>query len=396
MQAKELADLALSRARELHSSEIAHRLAVQARLDLGDALVGLGQYDAAGALLEQAVLSAERDLGLCDADTASAFNSLGMWHRYRGNLAQAAAAYAQAQLILEEQGGEDLAAVLHNRASLAHLASDLAEAEQLIEHAISVRGPGGDVAGDLGVLAAVLADQGRFEEAQRTYDRSRTAMMERHGSDSPELVFLAANEAVLSHRRQRTREAASRYQSALDQSVLVLGADHPHTGEVLANMAAFHEEIGQMDLAHDAAARAVEVLFPWSSRRTPRYHSLSKCSRRWERTVVLEAGNGEVGVLGRLRLLPAPTRRLLGVHLLNTVGSGLVLPFLAVYVGRVRGAGASTGSLALVALAVGSLVANVLAGHGADKSGRARSSRRGGSSMRQETSLSSLPVPHRS
>jgi len=69
------------------------------------------------------------------------------------------------------------------------------------------------------------------------------------------------------------------------------------------------------------------------------------------------------------RSLPVEPRRLLMVDLVSTVGTGLVLPFLAVYVARIRAQGVTTGGLALSALAAGSLVANVLAGRALDRVG---------------------------
>jgi MFS family permease len=76
-----------------------------------------------------------------------------------------------------------------------------------------------------------------------------------------------------------------------------------------------------------------------------------------------------VGSWKQLRALPGATKRVLSIHLLNSVGSGLVLPFLAIYVARTRGAGAGAGSIALVTLAAGSLIANVVSGRAADRFG---------------------------
>jgi tetratricopeptide (TPR) repeat protein len=142
------------------------RMAVQARLDIADALVGSGDLTSAGEVLLDALAQARATLGEDDPDTASAWNSLGMWHRYRGDVEGAADAYARAHQILEQgDAGDDLASVLHNEASLAHLRRDLAEAEVLIQRAMSLRVDDFARAGDLGVLAAILADDDRFDEA---------------------------------------------------------------------------------------------------------------------------------------------------------------------------------------------------------------------------------------
>jgi MFS family permease len=68
-----------------------------------------------------------------------------------------------------------------------------------------------------------------------------------------------------------------------------------------------------------------------------------------------------------LRSLPRPVRRLLLIDLVSNVGSGLVLPFLAIYVVRVRGHEVIFGGAVVAVLAVGSLISNAVAGHLADR-----------------------------
>ena len=67
--------------------------------------------------------------------------------------------------------------------------------------------------------------------------------------------------------------------------------------------------------------------------------------------------------------LPSPARWVLLADLLSTAGSGIVLPFLAIYVGRVRDLGPGAGAAALAVLAFGCLPANLVAGAAADRYG---------------------------
>jgi len=67
--------------------------------------------------------------------------------------------------------------------------------------------------------------------------------------------------------------------------------------------------------------------------------------------------------------LPVAARQVLFADLLSTVGSGIALPFLAIYVGRVRGLGPAAGAVAVAAIAAGSLPANLIAGATADRYG---------------------------
>jgi tetratricopeptide (TPR) repeat protein len=242
------------------TSDVA-RLTVQARLDLSDAHVGSGDLKSAGEMLIDALAEARTTLGEDDPDTASAWNSLGMWHRYRGEIETAADAYARARQILEDGGpNEDLASVLHNEASLAHLRGDLAEAEVLIRKAMSLRADAFGNAEDLGVLAVIAADGDRFEEAQAAYDQARQTLLHSYGPSCVELVFLSGNEAVLSYRCGRLDEAEARYGQALAASESLLGPDHPYTGEVLANLGALQEATDKTRAAHVSAARAISIL----------------------------------------------------------------------------------------------------------------------------------------
>jgi MFS family permease len=70
--------------------------------------------------------------------------------------------------------------------------------------------------------------------------------------------------------------------------------------------------------------------------------------------------------------LPLAARRVLFIDLLSTAGSGIVLPFLAIYAGRVRDLGPSVGAAAVAAIAAGSLPANLIAGAAADRYGARR------------------------
>jgi MFS family permease len=70
--------------------------------------------------------------------------------------------------------------------------------------------------------------------------------------------------------------------------------------------------------------------------------------------------------------LPSAARRVLLVDLLSTAGSGIVMPFLAIYAGRVRDLGPTVGAIVVTALATGCLPANLIAGAAADRYGARR------------------------
>jgi MFS family permease len=74
-------------------------------------------------------------------------------------------------------------------------------------------------------------------------------------------------------------------------------------------------------------------------------------------------------VIGQLRALPSSVRLLLAGHLISALGTGLVLPFLVVYLHRVRGLPLSVATACVAAVAAGSVPANAVAGREIDRRG---------------------------
>jgi tetratricopeptide (TPR) repeat protein len=246
-------------ARSLSSGE-RERPLVQALCDNADFERERGQLLIGRPLLEEALEVAIANLGAADADTAGAWNSLGLWHRYYGDLDAARDAYERALTAYEQiHNAAARAAVLHNMASLEHLEGRPQAAEATIRQAMALRQPGDpELTGDVGVLASVLADLGRCEEAADAYDQVETAL----GAHAPvsEVAFLESNRAVLAHRRGWLREAEDRYLAALEAAERAFGPSHPQAGVVLANLAVMVAQRGDRANAAALAARAMAVL----------------------------------------------------------------------------------------------------------------------------------------
>jgi tetratricopeptide (TPR) repeat protein len=259
---------AVALARGLRPGE-RERLLVQALCDGADFERERGRLAPGRPMIEEALGLARAHLGELDPDTASAWNSAGLWQRYRGELGAAHAAYAhalRAYTHLEDRPGQ--AAVLHNLASLEHLCSDAVAAEVTIRRAIALRA-GGDPAltGDIGVLGTVLADLGRYEEAAQAHGWVRACLGP--VPDPAEMAFLQANEAVLAHRRGDLGDAARRYDAALAATEQTFGPAHPQAGVVLANAAALAADRGQRAVAAALAGRAITVLAGTVSEQLP-------------------------------------------------------------------------------------------------------------------------------
>ena len=241
------------------------RLLVQALADTADFRHSSGGTDVEGLLTEALNLSS-LVFGERDPDTASVWNSLGMYYRYCGRFDEAERAYASSLAVwADAESGtlavSQIAPVLHNLASLRHLCGDLVSAEQLIRDALSRRGAEGlGRAADLAVLAAVLCDAGRLEEASQLYEETRTVLTGQHGTDSLEMAYLDANAAVLTHRMGDLPAADAQYQSALLATERLLGTSHRQVGVILANQAQLARQRDERDRAVALATRAVGLL----------------------------------------------------------------------------------------------------------------------------------------
>ena len=126
----------------LGDSAVGRRLRIHLALERADTLRCSGRYDEAGPLLTDALGRAQQDLGPDDDDTAAVWNSLGVWHRYRGEREAAFVAYDRALAITAVTCGidtPDYASVLHNIASLHQSTGTPADGEDPARRAVAIR-----------------------------------------------------------------------------------------------------------------------------------------------------------------------------------------------------------------------------------------------------------------
>jgi hypothetical protein len=235
---------------------------VQALLDAGDGHREAGRYDAARPLLTEAREVCERRLGPADPEYASAYNSLGILERYTGQPAAADLAYARAEAACRQHGdgGTDLASILHNRASLAHLEGRLGDARALITEAMALRAADvGARAEDQVVLAAILSAEGEFEQAEALMVDAERLLVDGSPRGEVHRVHLLADRALLAHGRGDLVDARRQYAAAREVTARVLGPRHPQVAVVLANSACCAADLGDDRAARAEAEAALEL-----------------------------------------------------------------------------------------------------------------------------------------
>lgn len=223
------------------------RIHVQALNHLGLHERNSGDYDAAGKTLERALRTARQWLGENDLDTAMVLNSLGMWCKFTGRFEQGRVVYHEALDILRHHHGADdshpaIATLFHNLGGLEHTAGDFAAGEPFARRSVEIRRCAVgtehfDYASDIGGLAAIIADQGRHDEADALY-REALAIFERLlGDDHYEIAVLLHNLAAVEVARERFDSAWDLYHRSAAMKERWLGPDHPDLALTLHNLA---------------------------------------------------------------------------------------------------------------------------------------------------------------
>jgi tetratricopeptide (TPR) repeat protein len=253
----ECLDDALQLARQLGPDEQDQRLLIQVLLESGNSARQAGDFNGARSMIDEAVQRAHAAVGPLGEETAQAHNCLGMWGRYRGEFELARQAYETALQIADRAPYPQLRAnLLHNLASLEHLAGQPELALELIEAGLSLRSEeAAERDADDAVRAAILIDLGRYPEADRLFRALATRLSRRWGSDGTEMMHLNANWAVLEQNRGNFAAARDRYARAI--TVAENGPAGPETAVIYANAAHLAYTCGERDVANRYTQRAL-------------------------------------------------------------------------------------------------------------------------------------------
>ena len=267
------------------------RIAVQALSNLGNLEREAGNWNRAGRLLKRSVRLARTWLGSDDLDTSNALNNLGMWCKFTGRFELGRKCYRRALAIIRRQCGPgearrstDVAGIYHNRGGLEHTAGNFAAGEPFARKSVRIRrrAVGSnhvDYAADVGGLAAIIADQGRADEAELLY-REALAIFERVlGDDHYEIAVLLHNLAAVEVSRERLDSAWDLYLRAAAMKERWLGTDHPDLALTLHNLAILAHDL---DRLVDAAKYCRRALTIFEKNLVETHPTLLACRACWE------------------------------------------------------------------------------------------------------------------
>ena len=106
-------------------------------------------------------------------------------------------------------------------------------------------------------FAGFYRDQGRYNEAEKLYERALTGNEEKLGATHPDTLRTVVNLAIVYRNQGRYDEAEKLYERALTGNEEKLGATHPDTLRTVENLANVYRNQGRYDEAEKLYERAL-------------------------------------------------------------------------------------------------------------------------------------------
>ena len=223
-----------------------------------------GDYAQADRLLLQGLAIREKVLGPDHLDTAAALNNLGALYYSSGDFAKAEAMFQRALTIREKALGEehiDTAASFGNLGALYSAIGAYAKAATFNQRALQLRemilGPEHlHVALSLSALANVYQRQGDYPKAQPLYQRAIAIVRKVRGPQHPETAALIGNLATLFYFTGDYPQAEVLFEEELAIEVKALGAEHPIAASTMGNLGELYLTTGAYSKAEALLERA--------------------------------------------------------------------------------------------------------------------------------------------
>ncbi|HEX7062133.1 MAG TPA: tetratricopeptide repeat protein [Woeseiaceae bacterium] len=259
----------LDRGADRIGTELDGRPEIQAMLmqAIGSAYYGLGAYEPAQAMLEEA-LRLRRELPGEGGDrAASVENDLAA-------VLLRTADYATARELLEDAleqnrraegaDGPAVADSLFYLADLARLSGDLSGAERYAAQSLAIyerreREYPRRLAEAKSALARILRAKGDLQTAERLYREAIAFTRERLGADQPSLAYPLQNLAVVLRGQGRFAEAEAMFEEAIAFARKVFGDEHDLVAGSLVMMGALQQERGAVDAAEASFREALDL-----------------------------------------------------------------------------------------------------------------------------------------
>jgi len=238
---------------------------LQARLQrtLGGVYTSLGLYAAADPLLERALETERRVLGLDSRETMDTLFAVGELRYYEQRFREAEAAYREAAQRRRAVLGADARDTLEADMAVASACMQqnrFDEAERLFRPALErqQRVLGDDdslTLNTLNEMSVLYFRQGRYAEGMPFIERAWRLHLKLFGENAPRTLISQGNLADTLGKLKRYDEAEQLFRTAITGQERVLGRQHPTTRRTVAKLVAMYEAWGKSEKAAEWRAK---------------------------------------------------------------------------------------------------------------------------------------------
>ena len=238
---------------------------LQARLQrtLGGVYTSLGLYALADPLLERALETERRVLGLDSRETMDTLFAVGELRYYEQRFREAEAAYREAAQRRRAVLGADARDTLEADMAVASACMQqnrFDEAERLFRPALErqqrVLGDNDSLTlNTLNEMSVLYFRQGRYAEGMPFIERAWRLHLKLFGENAPRTLISQGNLADTLAKLKRYDEAEQLFRTAITGQERVLGRQHPTTRRTVAKLVAMYEAWGKSEKAAEWRAK---------------------------------------------------------------------------------------------------------------------------------------------
>ncbi len=238
---------------------------LQARLQrtLGGVYTSLGLYALADPLLERALETERRVLGLDSRETMDTLFAVGELRYYEQRFREAEAAYREAAQRRRAVLGADARDTLEADMAVASACMQqnrFDEAERLFRPALErqqrVLGDNDSLTlNTLNEMSVLYFRQGRYAEGMPFIERAWRLHLKLFGENAPRTLISQGNLADTLAKLKRYDEAEQLFRTAITGQERVLGGQHPTTRRTVAKLVAMYEAWGKSEKAAEWRAK---------------------------------------------------------------------------------------------------------------------------------------------
>src|SRR5215468_406505 len=249
--------------------ELKHQPAVQAKLldTIGQLYQGIGLYDRAQPVLEEALKLRRQTLGKESLDVAASLNHLGEVARLKGDYVGSEPLFREALIMRRKLLGaesREVAESLNDLGDLLVYRGNFGEAENLLREALALRrkllgAESAEVADSLHSLGQLMWKTGKLHEGELLYQQALNLRRKMYGAEHPLVATSLNNLAIILQEQSDLKGAETLFREALVMRRKLLGEDHPEVVVSLASLAAVLKDLNEYDEAERLYRQALTL-----------------------------------------------------------------------------------------------------------------------------------------